>query len=76
MTPPRSRLERVRIAPDKPAVERIAQKVLFVGKRDKDALLVSLLIYAVTWQVRPGPTASRKRFSSGPMQAAESRRGS
>ncbi len=34
---------RVRITPDKPAVERIAQKVLFVGKRDKDALLVSLL---------------------------------
>jgi len=34
---------RVTIAPDKPAVERIAQKVLFVGKRNKDALLVSLL---------------------------------
>ena len=34
---------RVSITPDKPAVERIAQKVLFVGKRDKDALLVSLL---------------------------------
>lgn len=34
---------RVSITPGKPAVERIAQKVLFVGKRDKDALLVSLL---------------------------------
>ena len=34
---------RVTIAPDKPAVERIDQKVLFVGKKDKDALLVSLL---------------------------------
>ena len=34
---------RVSIAPDKPAVERIDQKVLFVGKRNKDALLVSLL---------------------------------
>jgi ATP-dependent RNA helicase RhlE len=34
---------RVSIEPDKPAVERIAQKVLFVGKRDKDALLASLL---------------------------------
>ncbi len=34
---------RVRIAPDKPVVECIAQKVLFVGKRNKDALLVSLL---------------------------------
>jgi ATP-dependent RNA helicase RhlE len=34
---------RVTIAPDKPAVESIAQKVLFVGKKNKDALLVSLL---------------------------------
>lgn len=34
---------RVSIVPDQPAVERIAQKVLFVGKRNKDALLVSLL---------------------------------
>ena len=34
---------RVTIAPDKPTVERIAQKVLFVGKNNKDALLVSLL---------------------------------
>jgi ATP-dependent RNA helicase RhlE len=34
---------RVSITPDEPAVERIAQKVLFVGKGDKDALLVSLL---------------------------------
>jgi len=34
---------RVDITPDKPAVERIEQKVLFVGKRDKDALLISLL---------------------------------
>jgi ATP-dependent RNA helicase RhlE len=33
----------VTIAPDKPAVERIDQKVLFVGKKNKDALLVSLL---------------------------------
>ncbi|MDA1043980.1 MAG: DEAD/DEAH box helicase, partial [Verrucomicrobia bacterium] len=35
--------ERVTITPDKPAVERIEQKVLFVSKKDKDALLVSLL---------------------------------
>ena len=34
---------RVTIAPDQPAVERIAQKVLFVGKQDKDVLLASLL---------------------------------
>ena len=34
---------RVTIAPEKPAVELIAQKVLFVGKKNKDALLVSLL---------------------------------
>jgi ATP-dependent RNA helicase RhlE len=34
---------RVSIAPEEPAVERIAQKVLFVGKKNKDALLVSLL---------------------------------
>jgi len=34
---------RVDITPDRPAVEKIEQKVLFVGKRDKDALLVSLL---------------------------------
>ncbi|NOY06877.1 MAG: DEAD/DEAH box helicase [Chlorobi bacterium] len=34
---------RVTITPDEPAVESIAQKVLFVGKRNKDALLVSLL---------------------------------
>lgn len=34
---------RVTIAPDKPAVESIDQKVLFVGKQNKDALLVSLL---------------------------------
>jgi len=33
----------VTIAPDRPAVERIAQKVLFVGKKNKGALLVSLL---------------------------------
>lgn len=33
----------VAIAPEKPAVERIEQKVLFVGQRNKDALLVSLL---------------------------------
>ena len=34
---------RVTIAPDKPAVERIDQKVMFVGKKDKNALLLSLL---------------------------------
>lgn len=34
---------RVSIAPEQPAVERIQQKVLFVGKQDKNALLVSLL---------------------------------
>jgi ATP-dependent RNA helicase RhlE len=34
---------RVTISPDKPVVELIAQKVLFVGKGNKDALLVSLL---------------------------------
>lgn len=34
---------RVSIEPGKPAVESIHQKVLFVGKSDKDALLVSLL---------------------------------
>ena len=34
---------RVSISPDKPAVECIAQKVLFVGKRNKNSLLVSLL---------------------------------
>lgn len=34
---------RVTITPDQPAVERIAQKVLFVGKKNKDALLISLL---------------------------------
>jgi len=33
----------VTIAPDKPAVERIAQKVLFVDKRDKDTVLVKVL---------------------------------
>jgi ATP-dependent RNA helicase RhlE len=34
---------RVTIAPDKLAVELIAQKVLFVGKKNKDALLISLM---------------------------------
>lgn len=34
---------RVSIEPEKPTVESIEQKVLFVGKGDKDALLVSLL---------------------------------
>jgi len=34
---------RVSITPDQPAVERIDQKVLFVGKKHKDALLASLL---------------------------------
>ena len=34
---------RVRIAPDKPVVESIVQKVCFVGRRDKDALLAALL---------------------------------
>ncbi len=33
---------RVSITPEQPAVERIAQKVLFVGKKNKDALLASL----------------------------------
>jgi len=33
----------VTITPDQPAVERIAQKVLFVGRQNKDALLASLL---------------------------------
>lgn len=35
--------EHVAIEPDKPAVERINQKVLFVGKANKDAVLISLL---------------------------------
>jgi ATP-dependent RNA helicase RhlE len=34
---------RVTIAEQQPTVERIVQRVLFVGKRDKDKLLVSLL---------------------------------
>ncbi len=34
---------RVSIAPDKPTLDSIDQKVLFVGKKDKDALLVDLL---------------------------------
>ncbi len=34
---------RVTVTPDKPVVESITQKVLFVGKNNKDALLVSLL---------------------------------
>jgi ATP-dependent RNA helicase RhlE len=34
---------RVSIAPEKLTVECIAQKVLFVGKKNKDALLISLL---------------------------------
>ncbi len=33
----------ITISPDQPAVELIAQKVLFVGKKSKDDLLVSLL---------------------------------
>jgi ATP-dependent RNA helicase RhlE len=33
----------VSIEPEKPAVERIEQKVLFVGKKNKDALLLSLM---------------------------------
>jgi ATP-dependent RNA helicase RhlE len=33
----------VAIEPDKPTLECIAQRVLFVGKKNKDALLVSLL---------------------------------
>ncbi len=33
----------ITITPDKPAVELITQKMLFVGKKSKDALLVSLL---------------------------------
>ncbi len=34
---------RVSIEPEKPTLDRITQKVLFVGKQNKDALLVSLL---------------------------------
>lgn len=34
---------RVTITPGKPAVESISQKVMFVGKKNKEALLVSLL---------------------------------
>ena len=34
---------RVTIAPDKPAVERIEQRVMFVGKRHKEQLLVNVL---------------------------------
>jgi ATP-dependent RNA helicase RhlE len=34
---------RVTIAPDKPAVERIGQRVMFVGKQHKDRLLVDVL---------------------------------
>lgn len=34
---------RITIDPGEPAVERISQKMLFVGKQDKDALLVDLL---------------------------------
>ncbi|MGB0581500.1 MAG: DEAD/DEAH box helicase, partial [Limisphaerales bacterium] len=34
---------RVSIAPDKPTVERIEQRVMFVGKRHKDDLLVNVL---------------------------------
>ncbi len=34
---------RITITPDQPVVESIAQKVLFVGKKNKDALLISLL---------------------------------
>ena len=34
---------RVTIAPNEPTVDRIDQKMLFVGKKDKNALLVSLL---------------------------------
>ncbi len=39
----RSNPARVTITPNEPTVDRIVQKVLFVGKRNKDALLVSLL---------------------------------
>jgi ATP-dependent RNA helicase RhlE len=35
--------ERITISPDKPALEQIDQKVMFVGKRDKNDLLISLL---------------------------------
>jgi ATP-dependent RNA helicase RhlE len=34
---------RITITPEQPVVESIDQKVLFVGKKDKDALLISLL---------------------------------
>jgi len=33
----------VTIAPEKPAVERIVQKVMFVSKKNKDALIVNIL---------------------------------
>ncbi len=35
--------ERVTIAPEQPTVERIAQRVMFVDKADKDALLESII---------------------------------
>jgi ATP-dependent RNA helicase RhlE len=35
--------ERITISPDKPALEAITQKVMFVGKRDKDELLIELM---------------------------------
>ncbi len=35
--------ERITISPDKPVLDKITQKVMFVGKRDKSDLLVSLL---------------------------------
>lgn len=35
--------ERITISPDHPTIDRIVQKVMFVGKRDKDELLVSML---------------------------------
>ena len=38
-----SRPKRVTIAPEQPTVERIAQKIMFVDKEDKDTLLVSVL---------------------------------
>ena len=63
---------RVSITPDKPAVERIEQKVLFVGKRDKDALLVSLLsdpqinkVLVFTQMKHAANRVTRKLYAAG-----------
>jgi ATP-dependent RNA helicase RhlE len=63
---------RVSITPDKPAVERIDQKVLFVGKKDKDALLVSLLsdprinkVLVFTQMKHAANRVTRKLYAAG-----------